>query len=632
VTAYADRVEDGDLVVVDADAGALLILGQQPDTLALNDELQRLADSARALAEARTEPELLVQRGAMLRARHQLERLLGRVEDPVLARHAAAELLVGEAGGHTAVQATDKTRLVAVLCANEPVAETARATVREVRRHLARRVAAAYTHAVRLIPSAADPAEVLALRLDLIRLRHLLENVDSILRGADPVTPSDALTDAAAVDVLARARLGALRDVTSSDLASEVIAGERVRHAVRQVRRLNRLLDDEDRVPDPAAAVERRLGDADVAALERAAGALTVWPADGGAELRPFVGGKAANLAEAVRFVDRKLIAPWFVVTDRAFREILSRPVPGDARFPSLAVLIADTLVRREWPDDQKAASIRRAWEAMELPDDLVAALTSAYRTLAEAEPSGAAAEVPDDDPRQPFVAVRSSALEEDAEAEARPGEFDTFLFVRGEGALRDRVKQAWAGLWNERAIHNRAALRSTAEVGGGIIVQRMVWARASGVLQTVNLASGQWREMVVNAGLGIGEGIVSGAVAADLIVVSKDGPLETGPLEFRYITNDKRERVVFDRGLGSGTRRVETLYHQRLRPALEYVELCELVRAAARLEAAFRQPLDIEFALEGQCLRLLQVRPVPAAWTAWRDTIERHPLAGRLS
>jgi hypothetical protein len=59
----------------------------------------------------------------------------------------------------------------------------------------------------------------------------------------------------------------------------------------------------------------------------------------------------------------------------------------------------------------------------------------------------------------------------------------------------------AWAGLWNERAIHNRAALRSTAEVGGGIIVQRMVWARASGVLQTVNLASGQWREMVVNAG-----------------------------------------------------------------------------------------------------------------------------------
>jgi len=127
-----------------------------------------------------------------------------------------------------------------------------------------------------------------------------------------------------------------------------------------------------------------------------------------------------------------------------------------------------------------------------------------------------------------------------------------------GDGALCEHLKLAWSGLWNERAIHNRAVLGITDEVGGGVLVQRMVWARVSGVLHTINLAGGQWREMVINVGLGIGEGIVSGAVAADQVIVSKDWDAPTGALRFRYIANDKRERVVFDRASGSGTRRVE--------------------------------------------------------------------------
>ncbi len=149
-------------------------------------------------------------------------------------------------------------------------------------------------------------------------------------------------------------------------------------------------------------------------------------------------------------------------------------------------------------------------------------------------------------------------------------------------------------------------------------------------MLHTINLAEGRLREMVINAGLGLGEGIVSGAVAADQVIVSKAEIGCAVPLRFRYITNDKRERIVFDARFGSGTTRVATLYHQRLRPALEYVELCEMAAAAARLESAFRQPLDVEFALEGGRLWLLQVRPVPAALAAWRETLDRHPLVRR--
>jgi hypothetical protein len=72
---------------------------------------------------------------------------------------------------------------------------------------------------------------------------------------------------------------------------------------------------------------------------------------------------------------------------------------------------------------------------------------------------------------------------------------------------------------------------------------------------------------------------------------------------------------------------RTDVLSHQRLRAALEYVELVELVRVATRLEAAYGYPLDIEFGFEGTDLRILQVRPVPGSAAVWRDTRDRYPL-----
>jgi pyruvate,water dikinase len=223
---------------------------------------------------------------------------------------------------------------------------------------------------------------------------------------------------------------------------------------------------------------------------------------------------------------------------------------------------------------------------------------------------------------------VRSSSREEDAEIAARAGEFETFLFIRGEEPVLTYLKRAWSGLWTERAIHNRSVLSVDPErIGGGVIIQRIVWSRVSGVLLTANLAGHETREMVVNAALGLGEGVVSGTVASDHIVVMKEGDLERGPLRFRYVTADKRDRVVFNRRAGVGTVHAETLYHQRLRPALEYVELCELVTVAARLEAAYGYPLDIEFGIEGARLWILQVRPVAAFLAAFEETITHYPL-----
>lgn len=124
-----------------------------------------------------------------------------------------------------------------------------------------------------------------------------------------------------------------------------------------------------------------------------------------------------------------------------------------------------------------------------------------------------------------------------------------------------------------------------------------------------------------------MGEGIVSGVVASDQITISKEGNLEDGPLNFNYITADKKKQIIFDDSLGTGTKLDATLYHQRFRPALEYVELCELVKVSSRLETAYGYPLDIEFAIEGSKIWIMQVRPVATFLSAYNKTIEKYPL-----
>ena len=405
-----------------------------------------------------------------------------------------------------------------------------------------------------------------------------------------------------------------------------------MRHLLREIERFDVALGNPG---DEGVRLARaRLAEEDEAAGRRLEGRRVVTAGEGGFELHSLVGWKAANLAEVERLAGGGHVPPWFVVTDRAFQEALDSPVPSQLR--PLREVIGEVLAHADADNVQKAARIRALWEEVAFPDALSEEVRGAYRRLAQARvgdarvPEGARGPFQeDDDPARPFVAVRSSAREEDSEIAARAGEFETFLFVRGEESLLEHLRRAWSGLWTERAIHNRAVLGAgSGRTGGGIVVQRIVRSRVSGVLQTVNVAESELREMVVNAGLGLGEGIVSGTVAADHIVVSKEGNFETGPLRFRYVTADKREQVVFNRRAGSGTVRTECIYHQRLRPALDYVELLELVRLAARLEAAYGYPLDIEFGIEGARLCLLQARPVATFLSVLRETVERHPLS----
>ncbi len=192
--------------------------------------------------------------------------------------------------------------------------------------------------------------------------------------------------------------------------------------------------------------------------------------------------------------------------------------------------------------EGQKSFLIRKLWTSVRIPERIEAAVADAYLLLGAQDPPES-----EEGAGRTLVAVRSSGREEDTEGVAGAGEFDTFLFVRGEREVLDAIRRVWSGLWSERAIHNRAVLGAAASgSGGGVLVQRICWSRVSGVLTTINVGEGRMREMVVNGGLGLGEGIVSGEVGADLVVVAKEEEPDDGPLRFRYLTNDKRREGRF--------------------------------------------------------------------------------------
>jgi phosphohistidine swiveling domain-containing protein len=624
-----DVIAEGDLVVLDADHGQLRVLGKDHEVLAFHDELRNIAQVTRRLQETIDDGETLVLRGRRLHARHQLEKLLTRMRSPVLARHAVRELLWGATFNGGQEVGDERGRLLDMLLGNADVGEAARGCVLEIHQDLEERFRLARGKIGQRLPAARNPYEVLAHRLELLRLRDTLA---SLPRPIGIEAPSGLKMED--VDALAVERLKALRKQAKEDLASQR-DDARSRHTLQQIERIDGILGNDF---DDAQTLRRRKTDLDARDAERlrrgrSQRILTV--ADGGFELHALIGWKAANLAEIDRLGAADMVPDWFVVTDRAFREVLATPV-ADNRVDGLTLGDAiEHVLHQDGMDNlEKSNRIARLWEQTALPAELVNEITKAYRALGSPDPvqiqipGGKRFEAPG---HEPFVAVRSSAREEDSETATRAGEFETFLFVRSIAGLLDHLRRAWSGLWTERAIHNRHLLGlEVTDTGGGVLVQRICWSRVAGVLQTVNLADGRLGEIVVNAGLGLGAGVVSGLVGTDQITVARDETDENAPLRFRYVTSDKHEQMVFNARAGTGTVLTETLYHQRLRPALEYVELEEIVRTALRLEEAYGYPLDIEFGIEAANVRLLQVRPVANYSAVLRQSLERYPLHAR--
>jgi len=321
-----------------------------------------------------------------------------------------------------------------------------------------------------------------------------------------------------------------------------------------------------------------------------AEGVLVAWLADLDQSATSFAGGKGANLGEL--FQAGFPVPPAFVVTTAGYQrfitdndlqsqilELATRPDKNDpATYATISNLIHDRFM------------------AGSLATDLAEPILQAYAALNQH--ASASAGVP--------VAVRSSATAEDLPTASFAGQQETFLNVAGEEALLAAIKECWAGLWTARAMAYRERMHiDPALVAMAVVVQVLIPAEVSGILFTANPTTGARDEIVVNAGFGLGEVIVSGRVTPDTFLLDRE------TLTVRETKIGAKERMIVPAG-DQQTVVQSVPATRREQPALSPETLHELAELGVRVEAHFDGlPQDIEWAVAGGHCWLLQARPI---------------------
>jgi rifampicin phosphotransferase len=295
-----------------------------------------------------------------------------------------------------------------------------------------------------------------------------------------------------------------------------------------------------------------------------------------------LVGGKGARLGELSR-IEGIHVPSGFCLTTRAFQRIM-------AEAPSIDDQL-DRLSRLE-PDDREAIGalsldVRHAIEGIEMPDEIEAALTGALTRRGE----------------YAAYAVRSSATAEDSPTASFAGQQDTCLNVVGVAAILQHVSQCWASLFTERAVTYR--LRNGLDhrkVQMAVVVQRMVFPHAAGVLFTADPVTGNRKVASVEATFGLGEALVSGLVNADVYKVRDD------EIVARTIAS---KQLAIQATPPGGTARLPIEAERQYEPALTDAQVVRLARLGRRIESHFGHPQDIEWCMADDDFQIVQSRPI---------------------
>lgn len=309
------------------------------------------------------------------------------------------------------------------------------------------------------------------------------------------------------------------------------------------------------------------------------------------------VGGKGAHLGELSR-IDGVRVPDGFCVTTDAFRRVVAEMPSIDAQLD---------LLSRVKPDDHAAirtlsADIRRVIEGVTVPDDLVAAISESLARLGE----------------QASYAVRSSATAEDLPTASFAGQQDSYLNIVGLPEILRHVRSCWASLFTERAVTYRCRNGfDHRKVRMAVVVQRMVFPDAAGILFTADPVTSNRKIATVEAGWGLGEALVSGLVAGDVYTVRDDQVVTTAVAT--------KPRLV-QASPGGGTQDAPVEPQRQTQPALTDAQVVRLVQLGRRIEAHLGRPQDIEWCLVGDDFHIVQSRPITTLFPVPRsDDQENH-------
>ena len=318
-----------------------------------------------------------------------------------------------------------------------------------------------------------------------------------------------------------------------------------------------------------------------------------------------LVGGKGLNLG--IMYNIGLPIPPGFVATTDAFKLFLDENRLNYKIFSLLANLDVEDSANLQ----NVAKEVQDLIIASEMPETIKNEITEAYDNLnidygSFKNTSKAALDILKSGRDLPYVAVRSSATAEDVLEFSFAGQQETYLNIRGVNNLIKSVQKCWASLYTARAIYYRVKNNFPHEkVFIAVVVQKQIQSQKAGVIFSINPATNNPDELVMEAAYGLGEVVVSGAVLPDQYVLDK----ATLNLKEKLI-NKQDWMLTLDVNLGYNVKKTipeEKKGEQKLND----FELKKLGELTKKIEEHYGTAQDIEYAVEGTNVYIVQTRPV---------------------
>ncbi|AAT44104.1 phosphoenolpyruvate synthase [Picrophilus oshimae] len=297
-----------------------------------------------------------------------------------------------------------------------------------------------------------------------------------------------------------------------------------------------------------------------------------------------IAGGKAAGLGELMNIPDVH-VPEGFVITAYAYKLFLDRNDIEKKINEIIEMLDVDDTRALQ----RASSEIKSLFVNSKMPDDLFDSIIEHYEDLVQRE--GAA-----------YVAVRSSANLEDMANASFAGEQETYLNVKGNDQVIEKVKECFASLYSTRAIYYRKKENINERASLSVIIQKQIFSDVSGVMFTLDVSNGDRSKIVIESSYGLGEYIVSGQVTPDTFYVDKN----TMKIVKSTVVSKSKMLKALE---GGGTMEVsvpETLCEE---PSLTDDEVIELAMAGKSIENHYNHPMDIEWAKYQGKLYIVQAR-----------------------
>ncbi|MGA7896894.1 MAG: phosphoenolpyruvate synthase [Candidatus Nanoarchaeia archaeon] len=322
------------------------------------------------------------------------------------------------------------------------------------------------------------------------------------------------------------------------------------------------------------------------------------WFSELGKNSVPIVGGKGANLGEIYNL--GVPVPPGFVITTIAYQHFIEESGLDEKIKKLLSGIDYENTDQLE----ERTKEIRELMINAKIPDDLKTEILESYENLNVEEKDLEKGALKVLDKKSPlYVAVRSSATTEDLADASFAGQQDSFINVRGNEELLENIKKCFASLYTARATYyrNKKGYEKGAKLAA--VIQRMINSDKSGVMFSENPYLKD-NNMIIEALFGLGEGIVSGTITPDKYVISRKDLKITS----EYISDKK---IAIIRGDKKREETITLPEKKSKSKVLGTFEINTLAELGMKLERHYKHPQDIEFAIEGDGIFLVQTRAI---------------------